>query len=172
VHRFDPARFDLAISRFGTMFFSDPVAAFANIAPALRPRARLVLLVWQRRELNHWALTIDAAVGDAAQLPPPPNADPFSLGDSEVTAGILERAGFDALRFEDVHEPVLYGDDIGAALEFVRGFQNVSAALASMSDSDAARAVERLRKTLAAHCRDDQGIALDSRSWLISGRRR
>src|SRR3954449_8892078 len=50
VHRFDRAGFDVAISRFGTMFFSDPAAAFANIAAALRPGARLVLLVWQRQE--------------------------------------------------------------------------------------------------------------------------
>ena len=58
VHRFDPARFDVAISRFGTMFFSDPAAAFANIAAALRPEGRLVLLVWQRREHNQWALSL------------------------------------------------------------------------------------------------------------------
>jgi SAM-dependent methyltransferase len=172
VHRFDPGRFDLAISRFGTMFFSDPVVAFANIASALRPAGRLVLLVWQHRELNQWALEIDAAVGEAARQPPPPNADPFSLGEADGTAGILERAGFDALRFDDVHEPVLYGHDIDAALEFVRSFQNVSAALASMSDSDAGRAFERLRETLAAHHSDDRGIAFDSRSWLITGRRR
>jgi SAM-dependent methyltransferase len=172
VHRFDPARFDLVISRFGTMFFSEPVSAFANIASAVRPRGRLALLVWQRRDLNEWALAIDAAVGRAAQLPPPPGADPFSLGDAEATAAILERAGFDELRFEDVREPVLYGHDIAAALDFVRGFQNVSAALASMSDSDSARAVERLREMLAAHSSDDQGVALDSRSWLITGQRR
>ncbi len=54
VHRFDPGGFDVAISRFGTMFFSDPAVAFANIAAALRPQARLVLLVWQRREVNPW----------------------------------------------------------------------------------------------------------------------
>ena len=80
VHRFDPAGLDVAIRRFGTMFFSDPAAAFANIAAALRPEARLVLLVWQRLEDNEWARAIDAALGDAAQ-PPPPGADPFSLGD-------------------------------------------------------------------------------------------
>ena len=170
VHRFDPGRFDLAISRFGTMFFADPVAAFANIASALRPDGRLLLLVWQRRELNPWMLEFDAAVGAPAQLPPPPGADPFSLGDAEAATAILERAGFDELRFEDVHEPVLYGHDIAAALEFVRGFQSV--ALESMSDSDAARSVERLRQTLAAHYSADRGIALDSRSWLITGRRR
>jgi SAM-dependent methyltransferase len=172
VYRFDPSRFDVAISRFGTMFFSDPLAAFTNIASALRPSGRVVLLVWQPRELNQWALEIDASVGEAAQQPPPPGADPFSLGDADATGHILERAGFDAVRFEDVHEPVLYGHDLEAALEFVRGFQNVSQALASMSEGGAARAVERLRETLAAHSSDERGIALDARSWLITGRRR
>ena len=77
---------------------------------------------------------IDAALGDAAQ-PPPPGADAFSLGDAEATTGILESAGFDALHFEDV-------------------------------------TVARLRETLAAHYSDEHGVALDSRSWLITTRRR
>ena len=170
VSRFDPGRFDLAISRFGTMFFSDPLAAFANIASALRPEGRLVSLVWQRRELNEWALAVDAALGNAAQ-PPPPTADPFSLGDAEATTEMLERAGFEAVRLEDVHEPVLYGHDIDAALEFVCGFQDTSAALAGMSRDDAARAVDRLRENLEGHYGDDQGVTFDSRSWLITGLR-
>jgi SAM-dependent methyltransferase len=171
VHRFDPAGFDVAISRFGTMFFSDPAAAFANIAAALRPEARLVMLVWQRYERNEWALAIDAALGDATQ-PPQPGADPFSLGDAEAASRILEGAGFDGVRFEDVHEPVLYGSDIDAALAWVRGFQNTSAALASLSDAEAARTVGRLREMLAAHHSDERGVVLDSRSWLITARRR
>jgi SAM-dependent methyltransferase len=171
VHRFDRAGFDVVISRFGTMFFSDPAAAFANIAAALRPQARLVLLVWQRREDNEWALAIDAALGDAAQLPPPGD-DPFSLGDAEATGRILEDAGFAGMRFEDVHEPVLYGHDLDAALGFVRGFQHTSAALATLSDGEAASAIERLRETLAAHYSDERGVVLDSRSWLITARRR
>jgi SAM-dependent methyltransferase len=153
------------------MFFSDPAAAFANIAAALRPGARLVLLVWQRREDNEWARAIDAALGDAVQ-PTPPGADPFSLGDSEATARILEGAGFDRVRFDDVHEPVLYGHDLEAALAFVRGFRDTSAALVSLSDREAARTVERLRQTLAAHYSDERGVVLDSRSWLITARRR
>jgi SAM-dependent methyltransferase len=171
VHRFDPAGFDVAISRFGTMFFSDPAAAFANIASALRPEARLVMVVWQQHEHNEWARAIDAALGDAAQ-PPQPGADPFSLGDAEATAGILEDAGFDGIRFEDVHEPVLYGRDLDAALSFVRGFQNTSAALASLSGGEAARTVGRLREMLAAHYSDERGVVLDARSWLITARRR
>jgi SAM-dependent methyltransferase len=171
VHRFDPARFDVAISRFGTMFFSDPAAAFANIATALRPEARLVLLVWQSHDRNEWARAIDAALGDAARTPQP-GADPFSLGDAGATAGILEGAGFDEIRFEDVREPVLYGHDVEAALAIVRGFQDTSAALASLSEGDAARTVQRLRETLAAHYSDERGVLLESRSWLITARRR
>ncbi len=171
VHHFDPARFDVAISRFGTMFFSDPGAAFANIAAALRADARLVLLVWQRVEHNEWVRLIDAALGDAAQ-PTPPRLDPFSLGNADVTARILQTAGFDDVRFEEVHEPVLYGHDLDAALAVVTGFQSTSAALASLSDGEAARTVERLREMLAAHYSHEHGVALDSRSWLITARRR
>ena len=47
VHRFEAAAFDLAISRFGVMFFANPVAAFANIAAALRPGGRLVVVAWR-----------------------------------------------------------------------------------------------------------------------------
>ena len=169
VHRFDPGGFDVAVSRFGTMFFSDPAAAFANIAAALRPEGRLVLLVWQPREQNEWAQAIDAALGHAPH--PRPGADAFSLGDAEATTGMLEGAGFDSVRFEDIHEPVLYGHDLDAALAFVRGFQDTSAALARMSDDEAARTVERLRETLAAHHSDVRGVALDARSWLITARR-
>jgi SAM-dependent methyltransferase len=171
VHRFDPAGFDVAISRFGTMFFSDPAAAFANIGGALAPEARLVALVWQPHDENEWARAIDAALGDAA-LAPQPGADPFSLGDAEATARILEDAGFDGIGFEDVHEPVFYGEDLDSALAIVRGFQDTKAALASLSEGEAARAVERLREMLAAHHTDERGVVLDSRSWLITARRR
>jgi hypothetical protein len=74
----------------------------------------------------------------------------FSLGDPEATAGILDGAGFDGTRFEDVHAPVLYGHDLDAAVAFIRGFWETSAALASLSDGEAARTVERLAETLAA----------------------
>ena len=129
-----------------------------------------MLLVWQRQEDNEWARAIDAALGDAAR-PPQPDLDPFSLGDAEATAALLEGAGFDAVRFEDVHEPVMYGD-VDAALALVRGFQDTNPAFAGLSDGDAARTVARLRDMLAAHHSDEHGVVFDSRSWLITARRR
>lgn len=169
-HPFAPGAFDVAISRFATMSFADPAEAFANIAAALRPGARLVQLVWQRSEDNDWAKAIAGAFGAAAQ-PPAPGADPFLLGDADSTAHLLEQAGFDRVRFEDVREPVFYGRDIHDGLETVRGFQGVSAALAGLDDDETNGVVDRLRQALAAHDRDGPGVVFDSRSWLITARR-
>jgi ubiquinone/menaquinone biosynthesis C-methylase UbiE len=54
VHKFPPDEFDIVISRFGTMFFADPVAAFANLARSLRHSGRLMMMVWQDAERNEW----------------------------------------------------------------------------------------------------------------------
>jgi SAM-dependent methyltransferase len=169
VHRFAPERFDVAISRFGTMFFSDPVVAFDNIARALRPGGRLVLLVWQTRARNEWALAIDEALGGPTS---DESAGAFSLGDPAVTEGILERAGFDGIRFDGVDEPVFYGNDIAAALEWVRGFRDVGDALAGLDPAARADAVARLRETLAAHHTSDRGVVFESRAWLVTAGRR
>ena len=167
VHRFEPAHFDIAISRFGTMFFSDAVLAFGNIARALRPGARLVLLVWQRREDNEWEVAIDDALGNPT---PDESPDPFSLGDRAVAENILERAGFDGIAFDAVDEPVFYGADTAEALEWVRGFRDVSATLARLGPAARDHALARLGDTLAAH-RTDRGVVFDSRAWLVTARR-
>jgi ubiquinone/menaquinone biosynthesis C-methylase UbiE len=63
VHRFPQERFDAAISRFGTMFFADPAAAFANTSRALRPAGRLVMMVWQAPERDeYYGPDVDAAM--------------------------------------------------------------------------------------------------------------
>jgi hypothetical protein len=126
------------------------------------------VLVWQSRRHNEWAMAIDAAVHAPA---PAETDDAFSLGDRAATAAVLERAGFGSIHFADVREPVFYGPDSAAALEFVRRFQTVREALAPLSPADAARALERLRETLERHRTDRDGIVFDSRAWLITARR-
>jgi ubiquinone/menaquinone biosynthesis C-methylase UbiE len=167
-HAFEAGRFDVAISRFGTMFFSDPLAAFANVARALRPGGRLVALVWQRHHDNEWAVAIDEAIGSTA----PEGAGAFSLGDPEATTRILERAGLADVALEDVDEPVFYGPDVAAALEWVSGFRDVSESLSRLDPDARDRTLERLRDVLAAHRRGDRGVAFDSRAWLVTARPR
>ncbi len=172
VHGFPPERFDLAMSRFGTMFFTDPVAAFSGIGRALRPGGRLVMMVWQARELNEWTLVIrrslEAVDGAAPGVTEGPNA--FSLADPTAVREILRASGFADVAFTDVREPVFYGPDITAALDWVHGFTCTLELLKTRDPAAAARADERLRQAFAEHLSDD-GVWFGSRAWLVTAHR-
>ena len=168
VFRFPRERFDLAISRFGTMFFDDRVAAFANISRALRPAGRLVMMVWQAHDRNEWEVTIRHSLGATVPSGLP---DPFSLADPSTVTETLEGAGFTNVTFTDVSEPVYYGPDVDAAMDWVRGFACTGEVLKRLDPTAAERALGRLRAALVAHLRDD-GVWFNSRAWVVTARRR
>ena len=171
-HSFPSESFDVAISRFGTMFFPDPVAAFANIAQSLRRDGRLVMMVWQAHERNEWSVAIaHALTGDGEFLsPPPPGTDPFSLADPDTVTRTLDLAGFTDMTFSDVREPVYYGPDVATALEWVRGFTCTNKVMSSLGSASAEHNLERLRATLAAHAGAD-GVWFDASAWIVAARR-
>lgn len=165
--------FDVAISRFGTMFFADPVAAFSNLRSALRPDGRLVMMVWQQRDRNEWATAIERALvpddmGTNSTIVVPPA---FSLGDQDVVIRLLDATGFATPTFDEVDAPVFYGRDVDAAFDFVSGFSTVNEKLARLDAGERTRAVDRLRRLLAEHQRID-GVWFDSRAWIVSTRRK
>jgi SAM-dependent methyltransferase len=172
-HRFPPRGFDVAISRFGSMFFADPVAAFTSIGRGLRPGARLVLMVWQERDRNEWCTAVRRTIApDAGPADPPaPGVDAFSLADPAVTRRILTEAGFHRIAFTDVHEPVYYGPDQTVAYDTVLCLREPRDLLAGLDDAAARRARDRLRALLAAH-RTAEGVLFDARTWLVTAQRR
>ncbi|WP_299961993.1 class I SAM-dependent methyltransferase [uncultured Roseobacter sp.] len=96
-HRFEPGAFDALISRFGVMFFADPVTAFGNIRKALAPGAPLTFAAWGRIEANPWFTT--AAQAAKARLGAPPAVDPdapgpFAFRDPARISALLTKAGF------------------------------------------------------------------------------
>jgi SAM-dependent methyltransferase len=167
VHRFAPEHFDIAISRFGTMFFADPVAAFTNIGRALRPGARLVQLVWQHRDHQEWEAAIRGVFGDSH---PAPGADPFSLADPATVDGILAAAGFTAVDVSGVHEPIYYGPDTASALDAVLKLRMTKDPLARLDAAQAESALDRLRTALAVHD-TGRGVYFDSHAWIVTARR-
>lgn len=171
--RFPPHGFDQVISRFGTMFFRDPIAAFGNIGSGVRPAGRLLMMVWQAGDRNEWSLSIHGAltsvIGSAG--PELPELDAFSLADPATVRRILEAAGFTDVTFTDVHEPVFYGRDVDAALEWVRGFACTQRALALLDPTRQVLALERLRQMLDER-EGEEGVWFDSRAWIVEARRR
>lgn len=172
VHALPPEHFDIAISRYGTMFFRDPVAAFANLGRAVRPGGRLVMMVWQAHERNEWSVALERALGVAAgsAVSVREPLDPFSLSDAATTEGILGAAGFADVTFTDVHEPVYYGPDVDAALAWVSGFTCTAEALKGLDPDSTARLRERLHGMLADHL-GETGVWFDARAWIVMARR-
>ena len=89
--------FDAVFSRFGVMFFSDPVAAFSNLRKALKPDGRMAFVCWRTFQENLWM----RAPMEAAQpfLPPSPPMDPtapgpFAFADADRVRKVLADAGF------------------------------------------------------------------------------
>ena len=91
--------YDLAFSRFGTMFFASPVAALRNVRAALAPGGRLVMVVWRRRIDNDWLYRAQTIVEQIVSRPeeydePTCGPGPFSMADADTTSEILGHAGY------------------------------------------------------------------------------
>jgi ubiquinone/menaquinone biosynthesis C-methylase UbiE len=170
-HPFPSAHFDVCISRFGTMFFAEPVAAFTNIGRALRPGGRLVLLVWQDADRNEWfTATRQALAGTRTPTGSASDLEPFSLADPARSERMLTAAGFAEIAFADVHEPVLYGPDPAAACDAVLRLRHAGDLLTSLDAGTAEHARDRLRAMVAAHD-TGSGVYFDSRAWIITAHR-
>ena len=163
-------RYDRVISRTGVMFFGDPVAAFANLARALKPGGRMVLLVWQPFAENEWLGAFLRAVSVGRDFPPPPpdRPGPFSLGDPERMRTVLTTAGLGEPRFVGVREPMYYGPDLETAERFVLGI--VGGMLDELDDTARADAMAALRATLQEHLGPD-GVTYCSAMWIITATR-
>jgi SAM-dependent methyltransferase len=170
VHPFDPGSFDVAISRSGAMFFADPVQAFRNIAHALVPRGRLVLLVWQSASANEWFCEIVGALAAGRQLPgPPPNAPgPFGLADRDRIRTVLSDAGYQDVEIRPIAEPMWFGRDADDAVSFILGL--VGWMLEGLDEDGRDRAVRDLRRAAEAHL-TDAGVEFESATWLVTARR-
>lgn len=170
-HPFRSGAFDVAISRFGTMFFRDPDMAYRNIARAVRAGGRLVMMVWRAHDRNEWAVAIDQALGVGERgVAAAPGPDLFSLAEPPTVRRILAAAGFADSDFRDVDVPVYYGRDVDAALTFVGRFANVSEALSRSDPRTAGTILARLRAMLESQA-SERGVWLGSRAWIVTARR-
>ncbi|MBI2322891.1 MAG: methyltransferase domain-containing protein [Chloroflexi bacterium] len=171
MYRFEQQGFDRVISRFGAMFFGDPIAAFRNIGRAVRPGGRLAMLTWQELGKNEWMLAIRSALAVGRTLPEPPVGAPglFGLAEADAARRILAAAGFEAIDVEEVREPMYLGTDGADAFAFIRTLGMTKGMLQGLDGATAARALEALRSTLEAHD-TGAGVLLDSCAWLITAR--
>ena len=166
IHPFEPARFDVVLSRTGAMFFGDPAAGFANLRRALRPGGRLVLLTWQPLEDNEW-LRLIAQTLAAGRPPrtPPPGMGPFSLSQPERVRELLEGAGFGDVSLEAHEAPMWFGADAADAQAFILGVSGWM--LEGLDEAGRAGALDALAQLTTTHETSD-GVTFRSATWLVT----
>ncbi|HET8617780.1 MAG TPA: class I SAM-dependent methyltransferase [Acidimicrobiales bacterium] len=172
VHDFPPASVDVAVSRFGVMFFADPVAAFANIGRALAPGGRLAFACWQDEAANDWlripAEVLAEHVGHTEPVPGAPGA--VSLADPERVRAMLGAAGFAGVAVADAPAPMWLGADAAEAYERVATSGMTRTALEGKDPAAVSAALDALRAAIAGLVRGE-GVSVPARAWLVTARR-
>lgn len=167
---FEAGAFDGLFSRFGVMFFADPVAAFANLRRALKPGGRLAFICWRDPSENPiMTLPMQAAL---AHVPPPapptPGAPgPFAFADGDRLRGILADAGFRDVALTPHAEKVGAGDletSVGLALKV-----GPLGGLLRENPDKAGVVIDAVRAALAPHV-GPEGLRLDSATWIVTAR--
>lgn len=173
----EEAGFDFVFARFGTMFFTNPVAGLRSMRRALKPGGRMAHIVWRRREDNPW---LTAARDTVLQFLPAPGDDaqtcgpgPFSMANEYVTRLQMEAAGFTQIVFRRIDAKVL----IGRTVEDAIAFQLALGPAGEIFREAGPLAEERRPEIEAALAElfadvetDERGLWMDSSSWLITAR--
>jgi SAM-dependent methyltransferase len=162
------------ISRFGVMFFDDPVAAFTNLRTALRPDGQLTFVCWQPMLDNEWMAVPLMAV--LAHVSPPAPADPstpgpFSLGERDRIVDVLGAAGFGEVTVEPGSTPILVGGpgSVAEAVAFMRATGMGRLLLADREAPGVRDALDAIATALEPH-HDGEGVRLGSATWLVTAR--
>lgn len=173
----DEHRFDMAFSRFGTMFFASPVAAMRNVRQALVPDGKLVMVVWRRRIDNDWLYRAQTIVEGIVARPeeydePTCGPGPFSMADADTTSEILTLAGFADIALQRCDIPITIGQDLEEALELVMALGPAGEILRLAGDRAAhlhGQVEAALRKGLAEFAADGELLAPAS-TWIVTAK--
>jgi SAM-dependent methyltransferase len=166
---FQAGSVDLVFSRFGVMFFGDPVAAFRNIRRAVKPGGRLVFLCWRPASENPWAgVPMRAAQPHLPPMERPGPEEPgqYSFGDRARVERILTEAGFAAPSFEPVDQMLSQGKDIPDTLSRISDFGPLARLFKEATDEQIAKAKAAIAEALEPYVKPE-GISLAGACWLV-----
>ena len=155
------------------MFFSDPVAAFANIRTTLNPDGRLAFVCWRAMSENPMMTAPMLAALPHLPEPPTPPADPFAPGpfafaDRGRLFGILASAGFHDIAITPNDQPITTGD-LEQTIELSMRIGPLGAILRERPDLQV-RVVDSIRAAVTPY-RTDAGVFFDSATWIITARK-
>lgn len=171
----DGGPFDVVISRFGVMFFDDPVAAFSNLHRATRPGGRLSIATWRPRDscafqaVGWQAITRALRAADYEVEDTDPTAGPYAFGVDDTVRATLTGAGWSDVAMHDVELPLYYGGPGSAqdAVDTALGMAGLQAFLDRYDDMATEIAARALLEAFDAH-HDGTGVRLDAAILVVT----
>jgi len=172
VHPFEPAGFDLLVSRFGVMFFAEPARSFANLHRGLRPSGRLAFACWRDpRENPFFMAPLQAAYKHVPKLPQlgPEDPGPFSFASEARVRRILGEAGFSGVEMEpcNLALDIAIGRGLDTAVQSALEIGPAARALAEQPPDVVAAATDSIREALAVYLRG-QSVPLPASIWIVT----
>ena len=168
--------YDFVFSRFGTMFFENPVWGLRNMRSAMKPGALMTMIVWRSIDDNPWLGLAKEVV--LRHLPPPGEGGrtcgpgPFSMANEETVTAMLKSAGYEAPVFERVDAPVLVGATARDSMDFQLALGPAGEVFREAGDLAEERRddVEAALTQAIDPYQTDEGIVMASSSWVITAR--
>jgi SAM-dependent methyltransferase len=169
---FEPASFDLLVSRFGVMFFAEPAHSFANLRRALKPTGRLAFACWREpRENPFFMAPLQAVYKHVPKLPQlgPEDPGPFSFASEQRVTRILGEAGFSGVAMEPCNlalDPAI-GRGLDIAVQSALEIGPAARALAEQPPEVVAAAAKSIRETLAPYV-NGMTVPLGASIWIVT----
>jgi SAM-dependent methyltransferase len=170
---FEPASFDVVLSRFGVMFFDDPTAAFANLNGAMRRGGRVGFVSWRPLDANPWLLVPGLAAAAHVAFPDlggDGSPGMFSFASADAIRPVLSDAGFAHVEIEPLDPEIALGGggSLDDSVEFLVGTGIARALFESATPDQRARAIDAVREALGEYYDPDRGVCLGSGAWLVT----
>jgi len=175
-HRFSGEPFDLVFSRFGVMFFENPVAAFSNVRSAMRPGGHMAFCCWQPRAVNPFMTVPAMAAMELLPAPPemPPRAPgPFAFEEADYVAEVLAGAGFESVAVTPLQKPLTFGRGLSLT-DIVERLVQIGpiAQMVREAPEDLQQPVrDKVIEAVAPFYSEDTGMTLDGQFWQVTARR-
>lgn len=169
--------FDLAFSRFGTMFCANPVAALRNVRHSLVPGGRLCMIVWRRKLDNEWLYRGELVAERHLDRPeetdePTCGPGPFSMANADTVSDVVRHAGFEEIGLRRMDIDYGMGADLDEAIGAVMSI-GPAGELIRLAGSEAETLRPRLEAELReayADCVGDDGVRAPASVWIVSAR--
>lgn len=172
IFRFEEESFDVIFSRFGVMFFDDPISAFKNLHRALKSNGKIAFICWQSVQNNEWITFPLTVVAKHVSLPTPLSEDepgPMSFATPEKVRRVLGSAGFSNIEINAFNAPFTVGNSIDSSVEFLTQLSPVGGAIGRSSADDT------IKSQITADLLDaltpydtDHGVTMGAATWIVT----